>query len=265
MREADLGETVLGNRYKIFDTFDFLYVRVPFHTLEQKKEFWCFLENVFDPLKPISRCYKDAKWSSKDGRFWSYEACSESIYETSDQNANSVDSEMFEDSKLLNGNDPRKRFVNNESTKKHEIPQISSNGKSCLFPFLYDNESYSACTLVDSDTGVPWCATGIDQDGFVVDNEWGECRENKKAVNMPTANPIGKELKNQKVRPTTKHVLERGLKESKEQKIRRNEKKKHSKTERKLKINLKKQITMLKPTVILKGKARQTNYPNQNQ
>ena len=156
------------------------------------KEFWCFLDNVFDPLNPQSRCYKDAKWSSKDGRFWSYEACSESIYETSDENANSADNEMFEDSKPLNGNDPRKRFVNDESTKKHVIPQISSNGKSCLFPFLYDDKSYSACTLVDSDTGIPWCATGKDQDEFVNDNDWGECTENKKTVNEETIKQIDK-------------------------------------------------------------------------
>ena len=84
-----------------------LYGRVPFHTLEQKKELWCFLENVFDPLKPQSRCYKDAYWSSKDGRFWSDEAYSESIYKTSHENANSADSEMFDGSKPLNENDPR--------------------------------------------------------------------------------------------------------------------------------------------------------------
>ena len=193
MREADLGETVLGKRYQIFDKFDFLYGRVPFHTLEQKKEFWCFLENVFDPLKPQSRCYKDAKWSSKDGRFWSYKACSESIYETSDKNAKSVDNEMFEGSKPFIGNEPKKRFVNNESTEKDELSQISSNGKQCVIPFRYDGKTYSACTLVDSDTGIPWCATGKDQDEFVIDNDWGECTENKKTVNEPMIKQIDKQ------------------------------------------------------------------------
>ena len=36
---------------------------------------WCFLENVRDPEEPRSGCFPDVKWSSRDGRFWSSEAC----------------------------------------------------------------------------------------------------------------------------------------------------------------------------------------------
>ena len=36
---------------------------------------WCFLENVRDPANPESGCYKDTRWSAKDGRFWSARAC----------------------------------------------------------------------------------------------------------------------------------------------------------------------------------------------
>ena len=37
---------------------------------------WCFLENVRDPEEPRSGCFPDVKWSSRDGRFWSSDACS---------------------------------------------------------------------------------------------------------------------------------------------------------------------------------------------
>ena len=36
---------------------------------------WCFLENVRDPSDSQSGCYSDTRWSSRDGRFWSSEAC----------------------------------------------------------------------------------------------------------------------------------------------------------------------------------------------
>ena len=36
---------------------------------------WCFLENVRDPSDSKSGCYSDTRWSSRDGRFWSSEAC----------------------------------------------------------------------------------------------------------------------------------------------------------------------------------------------
>ena len=36
---------------------------------------WCFLENVRDHSNPRSGCFSDTTWSSRDGRFWSSEAC----------------------------------------------------------------------------------------------------------------------------------------------------------------------------------------------
>ena len=85
------------------------------------------------------------------------------------------------------------KTIHDESNEKDEISNISSNGKPCIFPFKYDGKSYSACTLVDSDTGIPWCATGKDQDEFVIDNDWGECTENKKTVNEPMIKQIDKQ------------------------------------------------------------------------
>ena len=52
--------------------------------------------------------------------------------------------------------------------------QISSNGHPCTFPFKYGEETFWNCTVRDSDTGIPWCATEIDDDGIL---EWGDCKE----------------------------------------------------------------------------------------
>ena len=40
--------------------------------------------------------------------------------------------------------------------------------ESCVFPFVYKNETYNACTGVDSDNGAKWCATEVDSDGVMV-------------------------------------------------------------------------------------------------
>ena len=36
------------------------------------------MENIRDPRQPESGCYRDVKWSERDGRFWSSLACFES-------------------------------------------------------------------------------------------------------------------------------------------------------------------------------------------
>merc|ERR1712002_790763 len=46
---------------------------VPFDSFNDNQNPWCFLKNI---PKPSTKCFKDAKWSRKDGRFWSYKACS---------------------------------------------------------------------------------------------------------------------------------------------------------------------------------------------
>ena len=48
---------------------------------------------------------------------------------------------------------------------------LSSNGKPCIFPFKYDGESYAGCTIKDLENGTPWCAIGIDLDGYLVDDD----------------------------------------------------------------------------------------------
>ena len=54
---------------------------------------------------------------------------------------------------------------------------VGSQGKPCIFPFQYAGTTYDKCTPRDSDSGQPWCATEIDEEGYVVDNAWGDCLE----------------------------------------------------------------------------------------
>eukprot|EP00090_Calanus_glacialis_P046480 TRINITY_DN9154_c0_g1_i1.p1 TRINITY_DN9154_c0_g1~~TRINITY_DN9154_c0_g1_i1.p1 ORF type:complete len:403 (-),score=92.87 TRINITY_DN9154_c0_g1_i1:93-1301(-) len=54
---------------------------------------------------------------------------------------------------------------------------VGSRGKPCIFPFKYAGSTYDKCTARDSDAGQPWCATEIDEEGYVVDNAWGDCLE----------------------------------------------------------------------------------------
>jgi len=54
---------------------------------------------------------------------------------------------------------------------------VGDSGKPCIFPFIYQNTTYDRCTSRDSDTGQPWCATAIDNEGYVIDYAWGDCDE----------------------------------------------------------------------------------------
>jgi len=54
---------------------------------------------------------------------------------------------------------------------------VGDFGKPCVFPFKYVDKTYDKCTNKDSDNGQPWCATEVDEEGYVVDNAWGDCLE----------------------------------------------------------------------------------------
>ena len=49
--------------------------------------------------------------------------------------------------------------------------------KPCFFPFIDRGISYSKCTLGASDLQ-PWCPTEVDQNGYYVDEKWGNCDSN---------------------------------------------------------------------------------------
>ena len=54
---------------------------------------------------------------------------------------------------------------------------VGDAGRPCVFPFKYRDVTYDKCTSRDSDNGQPWCATEVDDEGYVVDNAWGDCLE----------------------------------------------------------------------------------------
>ncbi|XP_018427204.1 PREDICTED: secretory phospholipase A2 receptor [Nanorana parkeri] len=48
----------------------------------------------------------------------------------------------------------------------------NSRGKSCVFPFKYQNSSFHECTTSGRSDGMPWCATTISYDK---NKKWGYC------------------------------------------------------------------------------------------
>ena len=46
--------------------------------------------------------------------------------------------------------------------------------KPCVFPFIYDGVEYTRCTIKNSRDD-SWCATKVDDEGIVVNNEFGNC------------------------------------------------------------------------------------------
>jgi len=48
---------------------------------------------------------------------------------------------------------------------------------NCVFPFIYEGETYNKCTTVGSENEAPWCATEVDENGEVVRNTWEDCEE----------------------------------------------------------------------------------------
>ncbi len=50
----------------------------------------------------------------------------------------------------------------------------TTTGKTCVFPFIYKNVSYTTCTNVDKN-GLAWCATETDSDNHYISKKWGHC------------------------------------------------------------------------------------------
>ena len=47
-------------------------------------------------------------------------------------------------------------------------------GQACVFPFVYDGQSYTKC-ITDDNQGVPWCATVADWNSATNTGNWGNC------------------------------------------------------------------------------------------
>jgi len=47
-------------------------------------------------------------------------------------------------------------------------------GKKCVFPFVYNGNTYDSCTIDESVNGLAWCATGVDRNRKA--EAWEDCR-----------------------------------------------------------------------------------------
>ena len=53
----------------------------------------------------------------------------------------------------------------------------TEQGNTCVFPFTYKGVTYKSCTTAESDNNKAWCATEVDTEGVVVNNQWQDCAE----------------------------------------------------------------------------------------
>ena len=54
---------------------------------------------------------------------------------------------------------------------------MNGKGKKCIFPFVYQNITYTKCTKNDARTGKHWCSTFVDSNQHHVEENgyWGIC------------------------------------------------------------------------------------------
>lgn len=48
-------------------------------------------------------------------------------------------------------------------------------GTQCVFPFIYFGMKYYSCTIDDTDSTYPWCATKVDDHGEYIPGHWAKC------------------------------------------------------------------------------------------
>ena len=61
----------------------------------------------------------------------------------------------------------------------------TEQGSHCVFPFTYKGVTYKTCTTTESDNGAAWCATQVDSEGVVVNNQWQDCVEVRPRMSLP--------------------------------------------------------------------------------
>ena len=72
---------------------------------------------------------------------------------------------------------------------------------TCVFPFLYKDVEYSACTDVDTTvvtsdgdaTSFQWCATRTDDAGYMIDGFWGKCASPEMCLDKEEEEPAAPE------------------------------------------------------------------------
>ena len=77
--------------------------------------------------------------------------------------------------------------IHPESSRKFICQSTScytNSGKACVFPFKYAGRTYSQCITIDNND-VPWCSTGVDDQGHYVKDYWGNCQADCNYNNCP--------------------------------------------------------------------------------
>ena len=64
-------------------------------------------------------------------------------------------------------------FCNFSAGQKDNCQTVE--GKNCVFPFVYNGNTYNGCTTDESFNGLAWCATSVDRNRNVYHESWGDC------------------------------------------------------------------------------------------
>ena len=64
----------------------------------------------------------------------------------------------------------------------------NSDGAPCAFPFIFNGETYTDCTIVGRNDGLLWCSTTPNYDN---DNKYGFCKNSGYSLLMVAAHEFG--------------------------------------------------------------------------
>jgi hypothetical protein len=76
---------------------------------------------------------------------------------------------------IAEGHSRRRLHVDLKAACANGMGGKTAYGSPCIFPFIYKNNTYTACTTVDM-KDMEWCATEVDDDSLIaVQGSWGAC------------------------------------------------------------------------------------------
>ena len=65
------------------------------------------------------------------------------------------------------------------------------DSEPCIFPFVYKNRTFTACTKFESANNAAWCATAVDANNQIMGvdwashNNWGDCEPISCGLQLP--------------------------------------------------------------------------------